>query len=308
MTYEDIIREILFYLPNWGLAEDKNDESHPAYIEHDKHHGHRKGYGEPSKPINPFVTSEDQVKEIRQYKVRNTVTREEVLHAHRIATSQALQYMNRDSIPETTNCYDAVCMWAAGILEKKYHFKETGDDNDYHPLNLIRDAKSLLDPYIVPYFRVLKSPRNTPRDHGVHSYPPPYYDPFFRDGHQGHHKKPRCPKRHSLPFPPATPDGHLLAIVEIDPLEYSLLGDKVTLNAKVWDVWGNTMNSGIVTFYVVDDEDLPPHLRRYHRKHHHHHHHEWEETQEEDTTNTPTDNTDNNTDNTDTHTENNTQP
>lgn len=88
---------------------------------------------------------------------RKKVTQSEILYTYNRACHEVLSYLNRTRLPSEHIVRDAVCMWTAGLLEKKYKFKQVQGDDKHHygTLNLISDAQDLLEPYIRRYFKVL---------------------------------------------------------------------------------------------------------------------------------------------------------
>lgn len=129
---DDIIKEILYFLPEWKLKQVHNTsrpETAQAFIE------------------SPTA--------IQNANARKSVTKEEIIHAYHLALAYALIYLNRKTLPKTDPCYQGVYMWAAGLLEEKYKFKKIDDDEVHYQLNLVKKSKELLEPYILTYFTSL---------------------------------------------------------------------------------------------------------------------------------------------------------
>lgn len=139
----NLIEDILIYLPEWTNKPIKHtkEQKHtcnqeiPAFIDE---YAHQKTYKQ-------------------EYNYRKHITNEEIIHQYHLTRIQVASWLHREQVPHTQDCYIATCMWTAGILEEKYNYKRIS--------NLIKEAKQILEPYILVYFRVLDKPRYPPHHH-----------------------------------------------------------------------------------------------------------------------------------------------
>lgn len=111
------VRDVLLYLPDW-TTEPPNKPEHRKYAQ-------------------AFIDKDEEEDFIN----RRHVTEDEVLSTYHRTRRQVAFYLNRKTLPDVPVIYDYVCMWTAGVLEEKYHFKE-------YDSTLIKDAKEALKPFI----------------------------------------------------------------------------------------------------------------------------------------------------------------
>ncbi|RAP46431.1 MAG: hypothetical protein BZ136_07435 [Methanosphaera sp. rholeuAM74] len=138
-----LIDDILIYLPEWTTQK---------LPPKDKRH---------REEIPSFIEEYPEKGEYKQYQYRKHIENREVLVQYEITRNIIKNYLHREHIPQTDDCYIATCMWTAGRLEEKYYGKKQS--------RLIKEAKTILEPYIKVYFRVLNKP---PRPHHPHGYNP----------------------------------------------------------------------------------------------------------------------------------------
>lgn len=167
---EELIKDILTYLPDWQVTNKNPQQNlphktqkHPEHKtpQHCNHEDTQQYAGRHTPPphnhehhIEPFIQPND----LHTLNKRKTINKTEILQHYRIAYNQILSHTNRTRLPINPIIHEALCMWTAGLLEKKYKFKQTHtEDEHYYTLNLTKEAKTLLEPYIRSYFKVLKT-------------------------------------------------------------------------------------------------------------------------------------------------------
>lgn len=141
----NLIEDILIYLPEWTNKPIPHDKTRhpptscnhevPAFIDE---YSHQETYQS-------------------EYNYRKHISNEEIIHQYHLTKIQVASWLHRDNVPQTNDCYIATCMWTAGVLEEKYNYKRVS--------NLIQEAKEILEPYILVYFRVLDRPKHYHHHH-----------------------------------------------------------------------------------------------------------------------------------------------
>lgn len=141
----NLIEDILIYLPEWT--------NKPIPHENRDHNKTPCNHEVPAF-IDEYAPQETYQNE---YNYRKHISNEEIIHQYHLTKIQVASWLHRDNIPHTRDCYIATCMWTAGVLEEKYNYKRVS--------NLIKEAKEILEPYILVYFRVLDRPRHHHHHH-----------------------------------------------------------------------------------------------------------------------------------------------
>ena len=132
----NIVEDVLLYLPEWTTKPKKNREKINTFMED-----------------NDFKIFTDEEKKHQKevyedINIRKHIPPKEILQTFHITKIRAATFLNRTKVPSTNICYNAVCMWTAGVLEEKYKFKSNESQ-------LIKEAKQMIQPYFNHQFKIL---------------------------------------------------------------------------------------------------------------------------------------------------------
>ena len=79
------------------------------------------------------------------------VTSEEILSFFDVAKNYAISYLNRAELPSNPSVDEAVCMWTAGLIWKKYDVRTNNQEDETVTLgygdSLIIQSKEMLKPW-----------------------------------------------------------------------------------------------------------------------------------------------------------------
>lgn len=166
------------------------------------------------------------------YNTRKHIPPHEILFTYKKTIRQATTYINREHLPNTNTCYEAVIMWTAGNLQRKYNTTE------HFESDLIKDAKEMILPYFQNNF------------HSLHSKPRIKHDPFCNPPHTHHHHK--NTRHHYNPHDEKVLNHLYDDYMYLDDV-VAEVGDSITLNCELRGVTSEPNDK--IKFYLETKDE-----------------------------------------------------
>lgn len=159
---ENIVEDVLSYLPNWGVKE--NTKGEPT---HEYDHSYCEAF------LPETKTNKEQLY-IAKY-----VTADEIKNEYMFTEEYVKSYTGRYRLPQSPELYMAICKFTAGNLYLKYTVKM---NQQFYGDNLKKSAKALIEPYVI-----IESHDIGHRSRRRFDYPPWYLEERPHPHHRGDH-------------------------------------------------------------------------------------------------------------------------